>query len=135
MFRKVKAALEWPLVAFRPKVVFLPRITNINYRGQNKATAFATAASQKAAHQQGPVFGNGQGNAWQGLVGRDKKSVSSNGIYEITSHMKSHMSGSGFFPQMLAGALRNVRVPVLGEEIMNTQILCSFRALPSLAAC
>lgn len=91
MFRKVKAALEWPLVAFRPKVVFLPRITNINYRGQNKATAFATAASQKAAHQQGPVFGNRQGNAWQGLVGRDKKSVSSNGIYEITSHMKSHI--------------------------------------------
>lgn len=64
MFRKVKAALEWPLVAFRPKAVFLPRIININYRGQNKAIIFATAASQKPAYQQGPVFGNR--NAWQG---------------------------------------------------------------------
>lgn len=37
----VKAALEWPLVAFRPKAVFLPGITKVNHRGQNKTTILA----------------------------------------------------------------------------------------------
>lgn len=72
MSRKVKAALEWPLVAFRPKALFLPGIKKVNHRGQNKATILATAASQNAARQRGPVSTNRQGNILQGWVSRDK---------------------------------------------------------------
>lgn len=58
ILRKVKAPLGWPAVDFRLMDLFLPRITNINHRWQNKATGFATAASRNAAHQRDPISVN-----------------------------------------------------------------------------
>jgi len=75
MFRKVKAALGWPLVDFRLVVLFLPGIRNVNHRWQNKAIIFATAASQNAAHQRDPVFVNRSLTVLQCWVSRGDKSV------------------------------------------------------------